>query len=133
MLYITTHPFYSLSGNLDFVRFLCILSLIFFSCLACVCVCVAEGGWGGNVGWVEGTLITCLLLFQLQRQITTDGNVYPSLHTDVFKVNGSRLLVSDASLDYETAPVINVTLNATDSGSPAYSVQVCNEFSAPTR
>lgn len=32
---------------------------------------------------------------------------------------------SNVSLNHEITPVINVTINATDNGSPRYSVQVC--------
>ena len=32
---------------------------------------------------------------------------------------------SNVSLNHETTPVINVTINVTDNGSPRYSVQVC--------
>ena len=38
---------------------------------------------------------------------------------------GNQLLHSNVSLNYEATPVINVTVNATDNGSPPYSVQVC--------
>ena len=35
------------------------------------------------------------------------------------------MLLSNFSLDYETTPEINVTIEATDNGSPPYSKEVC--------
>ena len=46
------------------------------------------------------------------------------LFVDFFYVNGTSLLLSD-SVDYETTPVLNVTIIATDSGTPPLSLQVC--------
>ena len=41
------------------------------------------------------------------------------------------MLLSNFSLDYETTPEINVTIEATDNGSPPYSKEVCfNTFNA---
>ena len=45
--------------------------------------------------------------------------------SDWFAVSGSYLLLNNFSLDYETTPEINVTIEATDNGSPPYSKEVC--------
>ena len=45
--------------------------------------------------------------------------------SDWFTVRGNNLLLSNFSLDYETTPEINVTIEATDNGSPPYSKEVC--------
>ena len=45
--------------------------------------------------------------------------------SDWFAVRGNDLLLSNFSLDYETTPEINVTIEATDNGSPPYSKEVC--------
>ena len=38
------------------------------------------------------------------------------------------MLLSNFSLDYETTPEINVTIEATDNGSPPHSKEVCFKF-----
>ena len=45
--------------------------------------------------------------------------------SDWFTVRGNNLLLSNFSLDYETTPEINVTIEATDNGSLPYSKEVC--------
>ena len=45
--------------------------------------------------------------------------------SDWFAVSGHNLLLGNFSLDYETTPEINVTIEATDNGSPPYSKEVC--------
>lgn len=44
---------------------------------------------------------------------------------DWFNASGNSLLLHSASLDYETAPVMNITVSATDNGLPPKSLQVC--------
>lgn len=45
----------------------------------------------------------------------------------LFTASGNSLLLNSVSLDYETTPVYNVTVSATDNGSPPLSVQVCDQ------
>lgn len=48
------------------------------------------------------------------------------LFSDLFSVNGNTLVLNlnNAALDYETAPLINVTINVTDNGQPPMSAEV---------